>query len=70
LEESGAGQRWTHPHNDNPAEIRTGAPHKIFWEAGAWLLVIQATKFVTLEIINVWTVTYAGTSASARVRRA
>lgn len=54
------GSGWSHLHNDNPAEILTGASQKIFWEAGAWHLVIQATKFVTYEIINVWTGTKTG----------
>lgn len=72
------GSGWSHLHNDNPAEILTGASQKLFWEpvaggvdpggpaspppaaTGTWKLVIQATKFVTHEIIDVWTGTKSG----------
>lgn len=54
------GSGWSHLHNDDPAQILTGASQKIFWDAGVWHLVIQATKFVTLEVMNVWTGTKAG----------
>ena len=49
------GSGWSHLHNDNPAEVLAGAAQKLFWDAGRWTLVIQATKFVTQEIIDVWT---------------
>ena len=75
------GSGWSHLHNDNPAEILTGASQKLFWEpavagiadpgqpgsptpatTGQWKLVIQATKFVTHEVIEVWTGTKTGGS--------
>ena len=56
------GSGWSHLHNDNPAEILTGASQKLFFDsaAGVWKLVIQATKFVTHEVIEVWTGTKTG----------
>ena len=54
------GSGWSHLFNDDPAQILTGASQKIFWEAGHWKVVIEATKFVTLEVINVWTGIKAG----------
>ncbi len=56
------GLGWSHLHNDNPAEILTGASQKLFYDAAAsrWTLVIQATKFVTYEVIEVWTGTKQG----------
>ncbi len=58
------GSGWSHLHNDNPAEILTGASQKLFYDAAAakWTLVIQATKFVTYEVIEVWTGTKTGGS--------
>ena len=58
------GSGWSHLHNDNPAEILTGASQKLFFDsaAGVWKLVIQATKFVTHEVIEVWSGTKTGGS--------
>jgi hypothetical protein len=59
---------WSHLHNDDPAQMLSGASQKLFWVPGSgdgltpgrWHLVIEATKFVTLEVVNVWTGTKAG----------
>ncbi len=55
---------WSHLHNDNPAEILTGASQNLSYDpaTGVWKLVIQATKFVTHEVIDVWTGTKQGGS--------
>lgn len=56
------GSGWSHLFNDDPAQILGGAAQKIFYDtaAGHWKLVIQATKFVTFEVIDVWTGTKQG----------
>ena len=58
------GFGWSHLHNDNPAEILTGASQKLFFDtaAGHWTLTIEATMFVTLAVVNVWTGTKSGGS--------
>jgi len=61
------GSGWSHLHNDNPAEILTGASQKLFYDAAAakWTLVIQAPKFVTHEVVEVWAGTKTGGSDPA-----
>ena len=56
------GSGWSHLHNDNPAEILTGAAQRLSFDAAAnhWQLVIQATQFVTHEVMDVWTGTKTG----------
>lgn len=56
------GSGWSHLHNDDPAQILAGASQHIFYDAAGhvWMLVIQATKFVTHEVIDVWTGTKSG----------
>ena len=53
---------WSHLHNDDPAQILSGASQKLFFDtaAGHWTLVIEATMFVTLAVVNVWTGTKSG----------
>ena len=56
------GSGWSHLHNDNPAEILTGASQKLFFDtaAGDWKLIIEATMFVTHAVVEVWTGTKQG----------
>jgi hypothetical protein len=54
------GSGWSHLANDEPAQILTGASQRIYFEAGHWKLVIEATLFVTGAVVNVWTGTKAG----------
>ncbi len=51
------GSGWSHLLNDDPAQILGGASQRLFWDAAAgnWKLVIEATMFVTFEVVNVWT---------------
>jgi hypothetical protein len=51
------GSGWSHLHNDNPAELLTGAAQKLSFDtvANHWQLVIQATQFVTHAVMDVWT---------------
>jgi hypothetical protein len=58
------GSGWSHLHNDDPARILTGASQRIFYDdaAGEWKMVIEATMFVTFEVVNVWTGTKQGGS--------
>ncbi len=48
------GAGWCHLANDDPAQMLTGAAPRVFWEAGNWKLVIEATMFVTGAVVNVW----------------
>ena len=54
------GSGWSHLANDDFAQLLTGASQRLYWDAGQWKLVIQATKFVTGEVVDVWTGTKAG----------
>jgi hypothetical protein len=51
------GSGWSHLGNDDPAQISAGASQRIYFDtlAGAWKLVIEATQFVSLAVVNVWT---------------
>ena len=49
------GSGWSHLANDDCSQILTGASQRIFYEAGHWKLVIEATMFVTYAVVNVWT---------------
>jgi len=56
------GSGWSHLANDDPAQILSGASQRIYFDAGAgvWRLVIEATRFVTNAVVNVWTGAKAG----------
>lgn len=54
------GSGWSHLVNDDFAQILTGASQRIYWEAGHWHLVIEATMFVTYAVVDVWTGIKAG----------
>jgi hypothetical protein len=56
------GSGWSHLHNDDPAQILSGASQTLRYDTATshWKLVIQATKFVTHEVMDVWTGTKAG----------
>ena len=49
------GSGWSHLQNDDPAQMLAGASQRVFFDAatGNWKLVIEATKFVTLEVVEV-----------------
>ena len=49
------GSGWSHLANDDVAQILTGASQRLYYEAGNWHLVIEATMFVTNAVVNVWT---------------
>ena len=51
------GSGWSHLCNDDPAQILAGASQRIYFDtiAGEWKLVIEATMFVTLAVVEVWT---------------
>ena len=50
------GSGWCHLANDDPAQILTGAAPRLFYDTAAtqWKLVIEATMFVTNEVVLVW----------------
>jgi hypothetical protein len=50
------GSGWSHLCNDDPAQLLAGASQRIFYDtaAGQWTLVIEATMFVTLAVVEVW----------------
>ena len=56
------GSGWAHLANDDPAQILSGAAPRIFFDsaAGQWKLVIEATQYVTLAVVEVWTGVKAG----------
>lgn len=56
------GSGWSHLHNDDPAQLAAGASQHIFYNpaTGSWKLVIEATMFVTLSVVEVWTGVKAG----------
>jgi len=49
-----------HLANDDFSQLLTGASQRIYYEAGNWKLVIEATMFVTYAVVNVWTGTKTG----------
>ena len=51
------GSGWAHLCNDDPAQILAGASQRIYFDpvASQWLLVIEATLFVTNAVVDVWT---------------
>jgi hypothetical protein len=58
------GSGWSHLANDNPAQLPAGASQRIFYDSAAkqWTMVIEATMFVTLAVVEVWTgVKHGGT---------
>jgi hypothetical protein len=50
------GSGWCHLHNDDPAQMLSGAAPRIYYDAATtqWHLIIEATKFVTCETVLVW----------------
>ena len=54
------GSGWSHLANDDFSQILTGASQRLYWEAGSWKLVIEATMFVTGAVVLVWAGTKAG----------
>ena len=54
------GSGWSHLANDDFNQILTGALQRIYFEAGNWHLVIEATMFVTNAVVDVWTGTKSG----------
>ena len=54
------GSGWSHLANDDFSQLLSGASQRIYFEAGKWMLVIEATMFVTGEVVDVWTGMKAG----------
>jgi hypothetical protein len=56
------GAGWAHLHHDDPAQMLSGAAPRIFYDVAPqqWQLVIEATRFVTLAVVEVWTGAKAG----------
>ncbi|MBI5686124.1 MAG: hypothetical protein HZC54_13710 [Verrucomicrobia bacterium] len=50
------GHSFSHLHNDDPAQVLAGAAQRLSYDAtaGQWVLVIQATQYVTAEVVEVW----------------
>lgn len=63
------GSGWAHLVNDDPAQMLAGAAPRLFYDgvAGQWKLVIEATQFVTLAVVEVWTGVKAGGADPAGV---
>jgi len=51
------GSGWSHLASDDLAQLMAGASQRIFYEpvTKQWTLVIEATMFVTLAVVEVWT---------------
>jgi hypothetical protein len=51
------GSGWAHLCNDDPAQINAGASPRLYFDLvlQQWTLVIEATLFVTLAVVDVWT---------------
>ena len=58
------GSGWAHLCNDNPAQLSAGASPRLYFDTGAnqWMLVVEATMFVTGAVVNVWTGSKSGGS--------
>ena len=54
------GSGWSHLANDDFSQLLTGASQRIYYDAGTWKLVIEATMFVTYAVVDVWTGTKSG----------
>ena len=56
------GNGWSHRQNDTPAQLLTGASQRILYDTatGHWTLILEATMYVTLAVVNVWTGTKPG----------
>ncbi|MBI5393988.1 MAG: hypothetical protein HZA91_01690 [Verrucomicrobia bacterium] len=69
------GSGWSHLANDDPAQMLSGAAPRLFYDAEArqslappqWKLVIEATMFVTGEVVLVWSGVKAGGNDPAGV---
>ena len=50
------GSGWSHLQNDDPSQMLAGASQRIYYDgiARRWTLVIEATMFVTLAVVEVW----------------
>ncbi|MCX7010136.1 MAG: hypothetical protein NTY53_23345 [Kiritimatiellaeota bacterium] len=51
------GGGWAHLKDDDPAQMLAGASQRLFFKPATdeWMLVIEATLFVTNAVANVWT---------------
>jgi hypothetical protein len=63
------GSGWSHLANDDPAQILAGASQRIYWEAGTWKLVIEATMLVTYAVVLVWSGTKSGDNPAGTYTR-
>lgn len=56
------GSGWCHLQNDDPAQMLDGAAPRVYYDTATkqWKLVVEATKFVTLETVLVWSGVKAG----------
>ncbi|MCX6900210.1 MAG: hypothetical protein NT105_16120 [Verrucomicrobia bacterium] len=50
------GSGWSHLANDDPAQMLSGAAPRLFYDSAAtqWKLIVEATMFVTNEVVQVW----------------
>lgn len=51
------GSGWAHLCNDDPAQLSAGASPRLYFDpvSSQWMLVIEATLFVTGAVVEVWT---------------
>lgn len=56
------GSGWAHLCNDDFAQLASGASPRLYFDSGtnAWRLVIEATLYVTLAVVEVWSGVKAG----------
>ena len=61
------GSGWAHLVNDDPAQMLSGAAPRLFYDGAAsqWKLVIEATMFVTSEVVVVWSGVKSGGATPA-----
>ena len=50
------GHSFSHLHNDDPAQLCAGAAQRLYYDttAGNWVLLIEATQYVTAAVVEVW----------------
>ena len=56
------GCAYSHLAHDDPAQLLTGAAQRLYYDSATaqWMLVIQATDYITNAVRDVWTGSKAG----------